>query len=89
MNVAARIHVKVHPRAKRTQLAGKLGDAYKIDVASPAVEGKANEACIRFLADLTGRPRSAVRIVAGAASRLKIVEIEGIDQISLERVLNG
>jgi len=83
----ARIQVKVHPRAKRSAVAGKLGDAWKLDLAAPPVEGKANDECIRFLADLAGVPRSRVRIVSGATSRLKVVDLDGVDQSNLERLL--
>jgi uncharacterized protein len=85
----ARLAVKVHPRAKRSAVAGRLGEAWKLDLAAPPVEGKANEECIRYLAELAGVPRSRVRIVTGAASRMKVVEIEGVAQESLERLLAG
>lgn len=81
----ARLTVKVHPRAKRTALTGRFGDAYKLDLAAPPVDGKANEECIRFFAELAGVPRSRVRIVTGQTSRRKVVEIEGIPQEELER----
>jgi len=84
----ARIALKVHPRARRTAIAGRLGAAWKLDLAAPPVEGKANEECIRFLADLAGVPRSSVRIVSGATARTKIVDVEGIDQARLESLLS-
>ena len=84
----ARITVKVQPRAKTTALAEKIGDAYKLRLAAPPVDGKANEACIRFLADRFGVASSAVRIVQGLSSRLKVVEIEGIDPAQLEQILD-
>jgi uncharacterized protein (TIGR00251 family) len=83
----ARITVKVQPRAKTTALAEKVGDAYKLRVAAPPVDGKANEACIRFFADRFGVSRSAVRIVQGLSSRMKVVEIEGIDPAQMEQIL--
>ncbi len=83
----ARITVKVRPRARRTRLAGRLGEAWKLDLAAPPVEGKANEACVRFFAELAGVPRSRVRIVTGATSRTKVVEVEGVSQESLEGML--
>ena len=85
----ARITVKVHPRARRSGLAGRFGDAYKLDLASPPVDGKANDECIRFFAELTGVPRGQVRIVMGHTSRTKVVEIEGVAQEDLERRLSG
>jgi uncharacterized protein (TIGR00251 family) len=84
----ARLAVRVHPRAKRSAVEGRLGEAWKLGLAAPPVEGKANEECVRFLAALTGVPRSRVRIVSGGASRNKLVEIEGIAQEALERVLS-
>ena len=83
----ARITVKVQPRAKTTALAEKIGDAYKLRLAAPPVDGKANEACIRFFADRFGVPPSAVRIVQGLSTRMKVVEIEGIDPAQVERIL--
>ena len=85
----ARITVKVHPRARRTALAGRLGDAWKLSLAAPPVDGKANEECVAFFAALAGVPRSRVRIVLGAQSRTKVVEIEGIAQAELERRCSG
>jgi uncharacterized protein len=83
----ARITVKVHPRAKRSAITGRLAEAYKLDLAAPPVDGKANEECIRFFAELAGVPRAAVRIVKGSASRSKVVEVDGLDDAEMERRL--
>jgi uncharacterized protein len=83
----ARLTVKVHPRAKRSALAGRLGDAWKLALAAPPVDGKANDECVRFFAEFAGVPRSRVRIVMGLTSRVKVVEIEGVPQEELERRL--
>ena len=80
----ARITVKVHPRAKNTRLAGRHGEAWKLDLAAPPVDGKANDACIRFFAELAGVPQARVRIALGLTSRTKVVEIEGVSQAALE-----
>jgi len=85
----ARVAVKVHPRAKRSGIAGKFGDAWKLDLAAPPVDGKANEECVRFFAELAGVARGRVRIVTGATSRMKLVEIEGMEQAELERLVAG
>jgi hypothetical protein len=85
----ARITVKVHPRARRSALAGRLGDAWKLDLAAPPVEGRANAECLRFFAELANVPRARVRIVTGASSRVKIVDIEGMEQAALEKLLHG
>jgi uncharacterized protein len=83
----ARVTVKVHPRAKRTGVTGRLGQAYKLDLAAPPVDGKANEECVRFFAAVAGVARSQVRIVLGQASRTKVVEVQGVEQETLERLL--
>jgi len=80
----ARITIKAHPRAKRSAVAGKLGDAWKLDLAAPPAEGRATEECVRFLAELAGVPRSRVRVITGATARTKIVEVEGVTQEELE-----
>jgi hypothetical protein len=84
----ARVTIKVHPRARRTALGGKLGEAWKLALAAPPVDGKANDECVRFFAELAGVPRSRVRIAMGLTSRLKVVEIEGVPQEDLERRLS-
>jgi uncharacterized protein (TIGR00251 family) len=76
----ARFTVKVHPRARRSAVTGRLGDAWKLDLTAPPAEGKANQECVRFLAELTGVPRARVRVVTGLTSRTKVVEIEGVTE---------
>ena len=65
-------------------MAGKLGDTWKLHLASPPLDGKANEECVRFLAGLAGVSRAQVRIIAGANSRTKVVEVDGVAQEDLE-----
>jgi uncharacterized protein len=84
----ARIAVKAHPRAKRTAITGRFGDAYKLDVAAPPVDGKANEECVRYFAELAGVPRRSVSVVQGASARMKVVEIEGRTQEEMERIIS-
>ena len=76
----ARLTVKVHPRARRSAVTGRLGDAWKLDLTAPPVEGKANEECVRLLAEVAGVARAQVRIVTGLTSRTKVVEIEGVTE---------
>ena len=83
----ARLAVKVHPRAKRTAITGRLGQAYKLELKAPPVDGKANEECIRFFAALLGIPRGSVRIVLGETGRSKIIEIDGLETAEIERML--
>ena len=69
--------VRVHPRARRDAVAGELGDALKLDLTTPPVEGRANASCIRFFAELLEVPRSSVTIAAGQNSRNKIIRVMG------------
>ena len=82
----ARVTVKVHPRARRSGIAGRFGEAWKLDLAAPPVDGKANEECVRWMAEAAGVPRSRVRIVSGATARMKVVEVEGLAQSELEEL---
>lgn len=81
-----RFAVHVQPRASHSEIVGLHGDALKIRLAAPPVDGAANEALIRFLADALGIARSAVRIVSGATSRGKVVEVDGIDVENVRRL---
>ena len=85
----ARVTVKVHPRAKRSGVAGRFGEGWKVDLAAPPVDGKANEECIRLLAEVAGVAKSRVRIVTGATGRNKVFEVEGMGQAELEERLSG
>ena len=73
----ARLTLKIHAGARKTEFAGKLGATWKLHVAAPPVDGKANEAIVRFLAKLAGLPVSAIRIVSGFTAATKIVELAG------------
>jgi uncharacterized protein len=81
--------VKVHPRAKKNAIAGVIGDALKVALTAPPVEGKANDACIRFVAELLDVPRSSVTIAAGETSRLKVVRVHGMSAAQLEQRLRS
>ena len=76
--MTARLVLHVQPRAKATAIAGRHGDAVKVRLAAPPVDGAANEELIRFLAERLGVPRRALRLVAGQAARRKIVDVEGL-----------
>jgi len=86
---AARAIIEIHvqPRASKTEVVGWYGDAIKIRVAAPPVDGAANEALVRFLAQLLGIPRAGVTVVGGATGRRKRVEIVGIERESALEVL--
>ncbi len=67
----------IQPGAKKTEFAGLHGDALKIRLAAPPVDGKANEALIRFVADQLGLAKSAVKLKSGQTSRRKVLEVIG------------
>lgn len=69
----------VQPGAKRSELAGVYGDALKIRIAAPPVDGKANEAVVAFVARRLGVPRQAVSLVSGESARRKRVRVEGVN----------
>ena len=70
--------VKVHPRAKKNAITGEVGDALKLSLTAPPVDGKANEACIEFFAKLLEVPRSSVTIAADLSSRDKVIRVVGL-----------
>ena len=72
-----RVRVHVQPRATRSEIVGLHGAALKVRLQAPPVDGAANEALVVLLADRLGVARRAVKVVAGASSRAKMVEVEG------------
>lgn len=77
--VGARLTLHIQPRARRTEAAGRHGDAIKVRVAAPPVDGEANAALIEWLASTLGVPRRAVTLVAGESGRRKVVDVTGVD----------
>jgi len=70
--------VKVHPRAKKNAITGELGDAIKLSLTTPPIDGRANDACIEFLAKLLKVPRSSITIASGAGGRNKVIRVTGV-----------
>lgn len=81
--------VRVHPRAKKDAIGGTLGDALKLSLTSPPVDGRANLACIEFFAKLFKVPRSSVTIAAGETSRNKVVRVIGISAAAASEILHN
>jgi hypothetical protein len=79
--------IKVHPRAKKNAITGEVGDALKVALTAPPVDGKANEACIEFFAKLLNVPRSSVTIAAGLTSRNKVIRVAGLNAEDVRRRL--
>ena len=81
--------VKVHPRAKKNAITGEVGDALKVALTAPPVDGKANEACVEFFAKLLKVPRSSVTIASGQTSRNKVIRVVGLSAEEVRRRLEG
>lgn len=79
--------IRVHPRAKKNAIAGELGDALKVSLTAPPIEGRANEACIEFFAKLLKVPRSSITIASGQSSRNKIIRVAGVTGQCVRRLL--
>lgn len=85
-DAGVRFAVRVQPRASRSEIVGVHGDAMKIRLSAPPVDGAANEALVELIADVLGVGRRAVRIVSGEASRSKVVEVEGVTAAAVLRL---
>jgi hypothetical protein len=83
---AVRVSVHVQPRATRSEIIGLHGAALKVRLQAPPVDGAANEALVTLLAERLGVPRRAVRVVAGAASRAKTVEVDGTTEAAVREL---
>ena len=84
--VTLRLHIQ--PGAKKTEVVGLHGEALKIRLAAPPVDGKANACLLAFLADRFGVAKSAVSLVSGDTSRAKRVRIDGVEpSVVRERLL--
>lgn len=77
----------IQPGAKRTECAGLHGEALKIRLAAPPVDGKANEALIAFLSKALGVSKSSVELISGETSRAKRVRVDGVDAEAVRRAL--
>ncbi len=85
----ATFQVRVHPRAKKNAITGEVGDALKLSLTAPPVGGRANQACIEFLAEVLNVPRSSVTIAAGESSRSKVIRVRGLSASQIEAKLSG
>lgn len=81
-----RFAVRVQPRASRSEIVGLHGDALRIRLSAPPVDGAANEALVELVATALGVAKRAVRIVSGESSRSKIVEVEGVTAAAVLRL---
>jgi len=84
------VALRVVPNAKRTEVIGLHGEAVKLKVASPALEGKANAAVLAFVAAVAGCHLRNVHLVAGEKSRDKVVRVDGLSAQELrDKIINA
>ncbi|MGB2876025.1 MAG: DUF167 domain-containing protein [Gaiellaceae bacterium] len=86
---SSRLRLLVSPSSRRDEIVGRHGDGWKVRVAAPPEDGRANEAVRRLIADRLGIPRRAVSIVSGQTAREKVVEMSGIEQAETESLLQA
>jgi uncharacterized protein (TIGR00251 family) len=85
--LGATFSIKVHPRAKKDAITGQVGNALKVSLTSPPVDGRANDACIHFFAKLLNVSRTSVTIAAGQSSRNKVIRVSGLSAAELQKKL--
>ena len=76
---AVRLKLHVRPGAKRNGISGLFGDALKVELQTPPVDGKANSALIKLLAGWLDMPKSKIRLISGETCRDKIIELSDKD----------
>jgi uncharacterized protein (TIGR00251 family) len=79
--------VKVQPRARKNAVNGVVGEALKLALTAPPVEGRANQAVVEFLAELFRIPRSSVTIASGLSNRNKVIRLTGVSRLAVEQRL--
>jgi uncharacterized protein (TIGR00251 family) len=85
--LGATFPVRVHARAGRTAITGTMGDALKLSLSAPPVEGRANAALTEFFAEVFAVPRTAVQVVTGERSRNKVIRVSGRSAAELQQRL--
>lgn len=82
-----RLTVKVQPRSNRNQVVGVEGDALKVKITAPPVDGEANRALLEFLAEKLGVAKSRLRILNGESGRRKVIFIGGVGPVEVAKKL--
>ena len=82
-----RVSIRVQPKAAVSEIVGLHGDALKIRLTAPPADGAANDALVELLAATFGIPKRGVTIVAGASSRSKVVELLGVSEERVRRLV--
>jgi hypothetical protein len=86
-SLGATFSIRVQPRAARMAITGTVGDALKVSVPAPPLEGRANVAVVEFFSEILSVPRASVQVVSGERSRNKIVRIAGCSSADVLRRL--
>ena len=89
MEPSTSLRLRVSPGARRTELVGRHGDAWKVRVSAPPEDGRANDAVLSLLAKQLDLPRRSLEIVSGKSGRDKVVRMAGISQAESEQRLEG
>lgn len=85
--LGATFQVRVQPRAARTAITGTVGEALKLSLSAPPLDGRANVALVDFFAEVFSMPRGAVQVVTGERSRNKVIRIAGRTASELQQML--
>jgi uncharacterized protein (TIGR00251 family) len=86
---SARFGLRVSPGADRSEIVGRHGEVWKVRIAARAERGRANEALLELLAEVLDVPRGRLTLVAGGASRDKVIQVEGLTREDVDRLLAG
>lgn len=85
--MSARVRLRVVPNARKSEVIGIHGDAIKVKIAAPAMDGRANEALAEFVAEKLGVARREVYLASGEKSREKVVAVEGLEEAEVRQRL--
>src|SRR5207244_7885945 len=86
---STRLRLRVSPGARRSEVVGRHGEAWKVRVSAPPADGRANDTLVELIADTVAVPRRSVTLVSGHGARGKTVELAGIGPAQTERLLNA
>jgi len=86
--LGAQFALRVQPRASRNAVVGLMGDAVKLALTAPPVDGKANAAVVEYLAELLRVSKSSVTIVSGETGRNKLIAVRGVTAEQVRKALN-
>ncbi len=83
------LSVRIQPRASKNEIVTMESGGLKIRLTAPPIDGAANDALVKFLADALSIPKSHVEIISGHSSRAKVLRISGKSSAEVKRLLNS